>query len=229
METVEAEWHGWQPAPYSDKAQTDANFCRMLVSLPAIPAARGPSISPSAATISLTAPWTWPCAKRAIFGSLVELEMLEGMANRRARASPGRLRPRSLRPCRPPREFLQRPDLPPAPADEIPAPENFLRDSFGLAPESESWNHQRARFVLSWQTRADAATDSRHATSLSRPRDRFQNASDTDWTQPDQRRALADALARGPVPAPAPGLSSQWNDALAALSAAQPQWEKIRP
>ncbi len=226
METVEAEWHGWSPAPYADKAQTDANFCRMLDFACDPRRARAVNLAVGSHNLFDIALILALREARGL-GPLVELEMLEGMANHQARAVRQAASGLVLYAPVVHREnfssaltyLLRR-------LDENTAPENFLRDSFGLAPESESWNRQRDRFVLSWQIRADAATESRRASPLSRPSDHFQNAPDTDWTQPEHRQALADALARGPAQVPAAGLSGQLNDALEALTAAQPQWEK---
>ena len=229
METVEAEWHGWSPAPYADKAQTDANFCRMLDFACDPRRARAVNLAVGSHNLFDIALILALREARGL-GPLVELEMLEGMANHQARAVRQAASGLVLYAPVVHREnfssaltyLLRR-------LDENTAPENFLRDSFGLAPESESWNRQRDRFVLSWQIRADAATESRRASPLSRPSDHFQNAPDTDWTQPEHRQALADALARGPAQVPAAGLSGQLNDALEALTAAQPAMGEERP
>ena len=225
MESVEAEWHSWPRAPYLSKAETDANFCRMLDF--GCDARRAQAVNLAVGSHNL-----FDIALGLVLrqdrglGSLVEFEMLEGMAPHQARAV--RQAAGGLTLYAP---VVHRDNFNSALTyllrrlDENTAPENFLRDLFDLTPESESWNRQRAHFTASWENRAAAAVEPRRSKPLPVPAERFTNIPDTDWTHKSHRVSLAEALTRWraqPQPAPEPqGLSA----ALAQLSAAQPAWE----
>jgi RHH-type proline utilization regulon transcriptional repressor/proline dehydrogenase/delta 1-pyrroline-5-carboxylate dehydrogenase len=225
MESVEAEWHGWARAPYPGKAETDANFCRMLDF--ACDARRARAVNLAVGSHNLFDIALALALRQARgLGPLVELEMLEGMANHQARAV--RQAAGGLVLYAP---VVRRENFSSALTyllrrlDENTAPENFLRDLFGLAPDSESWNRQRDRFARSWEKRAEAAVESRRAAPLSRPSDHFRNAPDTDWTQPVHRQALTEALARRRAEVPPAGEAAALNGVLEALRAAQPGWQ----
>jgi RHH-type proline utilization regulon transcriptional repressor/proline dehydrogenase/delta 1-pyrroline-5-carboxylate dehydrogenase len=85
MESVEAEWHGWPLAPYPDKARTDANFCRMLDY--GCDPSRAHAVNLAVGSHNLfDIGLALVLRETRGLGSLVELEMLEGMANHQARA-----------------------------------------------------------------------------------------------------------------------------------------------
>src|SRR5206468_12990498 len=85
LETVEAELHGWNPAPYSSKAATDANFRRMLEY------ACQPQHA-AAVRVGVGSHNLFDVALALVLRDAngvrdhVEIEMLEGMANHQARA-----------------------------------------------------------------------------------------------------------------------------------------------
>jgi RHH-type proline utilization regulon transcriptional repressor/proline dehydrogenase/delta 1-pyrroline-5-carboxylate dehydrogenase len=225
MESVEAEWHGWPRAPYLSKAETDANFCRMLDF--ACDARRAQAVNLAVGSHNL-----FDIALGLVLrqdrrlGALIEFEMLEGMAPHQARAVQQAAGGLTLYAPVVHRDnfnsaltyLLRR-------LDENTAPENFLRDLFDLTPESESWKRQRVHFAASWENRAAVAVEPRRAKSLPVPCDHFTNVPDTDWTHASHRVSLADALARWrSQPQPAPE-SQELSAALARLAAAQPAWE----
>jgi RHH-type proline utilization regulon transcriptional repressor/proline dehydrogenase/delta 1-pyrroline-5-carboxylate dehydrogenase len=225
MESVEAEWHGWPRAPYLSKAETDANFCRMLDF--GCDARRAQAVNLAVGSHNL-----FDIALGLVLrqdrglGSLIDFEMLEGMAPHQARAV--RQAAGGLVLYAP---VVHRGNFNSALTyllrrlDENTAPENFLRDLFDLTPESESWRRQRAHFAASWENRAAAAVEPRRAKPLPRPADRFANVPDTDWTLESHRVTLADALGRwcaDSMPAPE---QAEVSAALEQLCAAQPAWE----
>jgi len=226
METVEAEWHGWPRAPYASKAETDANFCRMLDYACDPVRARAVNLAVGSHNLFDIALALTLRQARGL-GPLVELEMLEGMANHQARAV--RQAAGGLLLYAP---VVRRENFSSALTyllrrlDENTAPENFLHDLFDFAPDSDTWSRQCARFTASWDGRAGAAIESQRGKPLARPSDHFQNVPDTDWTQSANRRALSEALARRRAEAPAAGEPAELNDALDGLRAAQPAWEK---
>jgi RHH-type transcriptional regulator, proline utilization regulon repressor / proline dehydrogenase / delta 1-pyrroline-5-carboxylate dehydrogenase len=85
METVEAEWHGWPRAPYSSKAETDANFCRMLDFACDPQRAKAVNVAVGSHNLFDIALGLALRQERGL-GSMVEFEMLEGMAPHQARA-----------------------------------------------------------------------------------------------------------------------------------------------
>lgn len=85
METVEAELHGWAPAPYGTKAEVDANYLRLLDA--ALTAERTAAVRLGVASHNLFSLATAVLLARG--RGLVEgldLEMLQGMAPGEARA-----------------------------------------------------------------------------------------------------------------------------------------------
>jgi RHH-type proline utilization regulon transcriptional repressor/proline dehydrogenase/delta 1-pyrroline-5-carboxylate dehydrogenase len=216
MESVDAEWHGWPRAPYLSKAETDANFSRMLDFACDARRARAVNLAVGSHNLFDIALGLVLRQDRGL-GSLVEFEMLEGMAPHQARAV--RQAAAGLVLYAP---VVHRGNRR---LDENTAPENFLRDLFDLTPESESWKRQRAHFAASWENRAAAAVDPRRAKPLPRPADRFANVPDTDWTLESHRVTLADALGRWRADArPAPE-AAEVSVALEKMCAAQPAWE----
>jgi RHH-type proline utilization regulon transcriptional repressor/proline dehydrogenase/delta 1-pyrroline-5-carboxylate dehydrogenase len=85
MESVEAEWHGWPRAPYPSKAETDANFCRMLDFACDPRRAQAVNLAVGSHNLFDIALGLVLRQERGL-GSLVGFEMLEGMAPHQARA-----------------------------------------------------------------------------------------------------------------------------------------------
>jgi RHH-type transcriptional regulator, proline utilization regulon repressor / proline dehydrogenase / delta 1-pyrroline-5-carboxylate dehydrogenase len=84
MESVEAEWHGWPRATCLNKAETDANFCRMLDF--ACDARRAQAVNLAVGSHNLfDIALGLTLRQDRGLGSLVGFEMLEGMAPHQAR------------------------------------------------------------------------------------------------------------------------------------------------
>ncbi|MBA4029617.1 MAG: 1-pyrroline-5-carboxylate dehydrogenase [Planctomyces sp.] len=225
MEQVEAELHGWQPAPYATKAETDANFRRMLEfgCRPENAAAvRLGVASHNLFDVALA------LELRERFGTenRVELEMLEGMANHQARAvrdAAGGLLLYS--PAVQKEDFFGAMSYLVRRLDENTAPENFLRAAFALEPGSPEWREQQRRFEEGWEQRLTVSDRSRRSQPLHAGTDakEFDNEPDSDWTQPAVRHQLDEALVNWTPPA-IPALSPL-NEVLEAARAAQPAWE----
>ncbi len=205
MEAVEAEIHGWHAAPYGSKAETDANFRRLLEygCDPANAAAARLGVA-SHNLFDVALALTLREAKRV--ERLVEIEMLEGMANHQARAvrdAAGGLL--LYAPAVRRDDFLSAMAYLVRRLDENTAPENFLRDMFAMRPGSPEWERQRARFAQGWNERASVSEESRRRLPAVNPARaaHFQNEPETDWTQPPARAALAEAIGSWkPVPLP---------------------------
>jgi RHH-type proline utilization regulon transcriptional repressor/proline dehydrogenase/delta 1-pyrroline-5-carboxylate dehydrogenase len=225
MELVEAELHGWHPAPYPTKADTDANFRRMLEF--ACRPANAASVRIGVGSHNLF-DVALALVLREAHGvrDAIEIEMLEGMANHQARAvrdeAGGLL---VYAPVVHERDFGSALAYLIRRLDENTAPENFLSDLFALTPGSDAWQRQKARFIQGWNVRHALNTESRRKTLPTHPPDGFANEPDTDWTQARHRNGLQRAIDsfRLSDPPPAPDISA----ALDIAKAAQPAWEAL--
>lgn len=227
MERVEAEIHGWHPAPYASKAETDANFRRLLEfgcepeNAAAVRLGVG-SHNLFDVALALT------LRERNQTASLVEIEMLEGMANHQARAvrdAAGGLL--LYAPVVRREDFLSAMAYLVRRLDENSAPENFLHDLFAMRPGSESWERQKVRFQQGWIERHTLSSEPRRRRPAIDPsaRTEFANEPDSDWTQPGTRAAfhLAAEPWRDETPPPLPLLETILNTA----RSAQQDWERL--
>lgn len=227
METVEAELHGWQPAPYSTKAETDANYRRLLEY--GCDPANAKAVRLGVASHNLF-DVALALTLREVNGveDRVEIEMLEGMANHQARAvrdaADGLL---LYAPAVRSDDFLSAMAYLVRRLDENTAPENFLRDMFAMRPGSVEWERQKARFVRGWNERATVSDKSRRSKPAVNPAElvEFANEPDSDWTQASIRLALKQAIASW-QPQSWPGLPAL-DVVLSTAAAAQPTWEAL--
>jgi RHH-type proline utilization regulon transcriptional repressor/proline dehydrogenase/delta 1-pyrroline-5-carboxylate dehydrogenase len=224
MELVEAQLHGWNPAPLPTKADTDANFRRMLeygCQRENAAAVRMGVASHNLFDLALAMVLRQECGSQHD----VELEMLEGMANHQARAvqsqADGLL---VYAPAVKREDFISALAYLVRRLDENTAPENYLHDLFNLHPGTQAWARQERRFVDGWEQRNAAITESRRAHAAPTPADgSFYNIADTDWTQPAARGALMQSIAEWRAPAVGPlGVLEQ---VLARAQAGQAEWE----
>ena len=226
MENVEAELHGWHLAPYASKAETDANFRRMLefACLPENAAA----VNVGAGTHNLF-DVALALVLREANGvrEAVGIEMLEGMADHQARSvrdEAGALL--VYTPVVHERDFGSALAYLIRRLDENTTPENFLSDLFALAPDSPAWERQKERFLRGWAERGTVSTESHRATLPSVRGDVFQNEPDTDWTQAANRAAAQRAIETFRLSEPPAELDAASVSAvLATAKSAQPAWE----
>jgi RHH-type proline utilization regulon transcriptional repressor/proline dehydrogenase/delta 1-pyrroline-5-carboxylate dehydrogenase len=166
MERIEAAVHGWPQAPYTIKAEVDANFKRMveygchpehasavhlgIATHNLFDVAHGlllrddpESLSPIGGEGRVRGPDS--------LEPFVEFEMLEGMANHQARAVQARAGGLLLY-----APVVRAEDFHSAIAylvrrlDENTAADNFLRHVFGLEPGSPDWERERDRFLTAF-------------------------------------------------------------------------------
>jgi RHH-type proline utilization regulon transcriptional repressor/proline dehydrogenase/delta 1-pyrroline-5-carboxylate dehydrogenase len=206
MEAVEAELHGWEPAPYPTKADTDANFRRMLEY-----GCRPENAC--AVRLGVASHNLFDVALALVLRDLngvnqqVEIEMLEGMANHQARAVRDKAGGLLLyAPAVQQNDFMSAMAYLVRRLDENTAPENFLREMFAMRPGSPEWNQQKDRFVRGWNERTTVSAKSRrdrkdchpvaHTPDETQvdPFDPFQNVPDSDWTQQSIRSELRKSL-----------------------------------
>ena len=233
MEQVEAEIHDWPQAPYYSKADVDASYKRMLDT--ALSTAAPGALRLGVASHNLfDVAWALTLRDSLDDPSMIEIEMLEGMAPAQARAV--RDAAGSLLLYAP---VVEKVDREASIAylsrrlDENSGPENFLRSLFDLTPDSPAWQHELERFRASLERR-DAIEITSH-----RDQDRrtesitfaadgsFANVADTDFTTPGNR-AWAEAILAMPAPAE-PALVTtiaEVDDAVARARDAQDRWAR---
>lgn len=227
MEQVDAELHGWNAAPYASKTETDANFRRMLEFGCRPENARAVRLGVASHNLFDIA-LALEMRQQPGLSPLVELEMLEGMANPQARVvqeEAGGLLVYA--------PIVKRADFHSAMAylvrrlDENTSPDNFLRDLFALEPGGDAWQRQEHRFLAGWEMRYRVFGGSYRAHAQTREPVDFVNAPDTDWTQPAERAKLARSLACFRLPAvPKAGVDS-CETVLATATSAQAAWEAL--
>ncbi|HWM78681.1 MAG TPA: proline dehydrogenase family protein, partial [Methylomirabilota bacterium] len=192
MERIEAAVHGWPQAPYTTKAEVDANFKRMVEYGCRLEHAR--AVHLGIATHNLFDVAHGLLLREAEgLEPFVEFEMLEGMANHQARALQARAGGLLLY-----APVVRAEDFHSAIAylvrrlDENTAEDNFLRHVFGLEPGSADWARERDRFLSAFdlvdqlsdaprQRQNRAAEESPPSESFS-PATPFSNEPDTDWS-----------------------------------------------
>ncbi|MAS93268.1 MAG: 1-pyrroline-5-carboxylate dehydrogenase [Verrucomicrobiales bacterium] len=195
MEKVDAEWHGWKQAPFESKIETDASFKRMLEygcrreNAEAVQLGIGShNLFDVALAIVLM--------RENEVTDLVELEMLEGMADAQARAVVEEVG--SILFYAP---VVEENDFGSALAylvrrlDENTAPGNFLTSLFSMKPGSPEWEAQKKNFLEAWERREGVSEEPNRATIPEFPSEGFHNQLDTDWTLPQNRERLTKALA----------------------------------
>lgn len=190
MERVDASLHGWPQAPYTTKAEVDANFKRM-VDYGVLPA-HAQAVHLGIASHNLfDIAYSLLLRRAREVMPYVEFEMLEGMANHQARAVQAQTGGLLLY-----APVVKADDFHSAIAylvrrlDENTAPENFLHDLFGLEVGSAAWDKQRDHFlqaIAQQQTVSDRPRRSQNrATEQPQPAHDapFANEPDTDWSLP---------------------------------------------
>lgn len=225
MESVEAELHDWNVAPYTSKADTDANFKRMLEFACQPENARVVRLGVGSHNLFDIALALVLREKNGV-KDCVEIEMLEGMANHQARAVEQAAGGVLLY-----APIVKRDDFASALAylirrlDENTSPQNFLHDLFGLKPGGATWEKQRKLFLTAWKKRHEVGSHSHRASLPSTSHAAFHNEADSDWTQAARRDSVTKAITNWqPSAAPAAG---DLNETLERARSAQPAWEAL--
>ncbi len=140
MERAEASIRGWPQAPFKTKAETDANYKRMLTE--AITPEKLAAVRIGVASHNLfDLAYGLVLAAEAKAGDRVQFEMLEGMANHQRRALFEHSRNLLLyAPACRKEDFLNAIGYLIRRLDENTGPDNFLRHAFKLRVGTEEWN-----------------------------------------------------------------------------------------
>ena len=233
MEQVEAALHGWPQAPYGSKLDVDASYKRMLERT--LRAGSPGAVRVGVASHNLfEIAWALTIAGHLGARDRIDVEMLEGMAPPQSRAvldvvgdvllyAPiveSKDREASI-------AYLSRR------LDENSSPENFLKSLFDITPGSPAWRRESQRFRASVVARHDVSAQShrvqdraleRPATPVDAP---FANAVDTDFTRPENRRWISDAVDRFTMTEPwLIDTISEVDEVVRAARAAQQAWSQ---
>jgi len=225
-EHVEAAMHGWTPAPYSTKAEVDANYKRCLDWM--LTPEHLATVRVGVASHNLfDIAWAKLLADKRAVADRVGFEMLQGMAPAQSRAVRDATGDLLLY-----TPIVERENFDVAISylirrlEENTAPDNFLRHLFGLGPESPEFEDQARRFR--------AAVHDRHTVTSTPRRTRvrpefaggFSNHPATDVSQPSVQKWLADVRRTRPEPCSA-GVTTEparVDAAVAEARIAQPGW-----
>jgi RHH-type proline utilization regulon transcriptional repressor/proline dehydrogenase/delta 1-pyrroline-5-carboxylate dehydrogenase len=229
MENVDAEIHGWPPAPYRTKADTDASYVALLERL--LDAAAVGTVAVGVASHNL-----FDVALALILseekGAPVDIEMLAGMADSTAAAVAERSGRLLLYvPATTHRDFRNALAYLARRLDENTTPEGFLQHALDMVPGSPAWEEQAGRFTRSVRDRHAMGTRpfqtqdrTDPAPSSVSPGGRFSSEPDTDLTVPGNRRWALAALAAAPRPAPPAASETDVDAAMARAVQAGPAW-----
>jgi RHH-type transcriptional regulator, proline utilization regulon repressor / proline dehydrogenase / delta 1-pyrroline-5-carboxylate dehydrogenase len=230
MESVDAAMHGWHRAPYASKAETDANYIRMLDW--ALERHRLSAVRIGIASHNLfDVAWGRLLAEARGVAGQVEVEMLQGMApgiDRAVLAATGRVR-------------LYTPVVAASDFDSALAylfrrlqenshDENFLRSSFDLSRDRQAFGREQSRFEASVARRWQVSSEPRRRTLPDGPPAGFRNVADTDATDPAARAVVLSALASWQPPElPAAITATVGIDRLVEAAAAAGGWWGRQP
>jgi RHH-type proline utilization regulon transcriptional repressor/proline dehydrogenase/delta 1-pyrroline-5-carboxylate dehydrogenase len=202
MERVEASVRGWAQAPFKTKAETDANYKRMLAEAITPENLRAVRIGVASHNLFDVA-FGLVLAEAAQAGDRVQFEMLEGMANHQRRALFERSRNLLLyAPACRKEEFLHAIGYLIRRLDENTGPENFLRHAFKLKVGSGEWEALERSFREAFHlgiSNAPRRTQNRQQPSVSHPREEipwtdFVNEPDTDFALPQNSEWAAELV-----------------------------------
>ena len=188
MERTEAELHGWNPAPYNTKAEVDASYSR-LINIGLSKENKDCLVIGVASHNLFHIAFAQQLAELREVTSMVEIEMLEGMANAEAMAVKQKFGSVLLY-----SPITLRKDFPAAVAylvrrlDENTSEENYLRASFTIDINNKEFNQQAKRFLDSVHMSHVVSLESKRRTSTALEKEElysnnsFANQADEDIT-----------------------------------------------
>jgi RHH-type transcriptional regulator, proline utilization regulon repressor / proline dehydrogenase / delta 1-pyrroline-5-carboxylate dehydrogenase len=199
METVEAELHGWNSAPYATKPEVDASYKSLLAFL--LQHRYDECVRVGVASHNLfDVAWAIGIVEELRHRSAesrVDFEMLEGMAGAQAQAVREQVGTMLLyTPVVRPSDFTAAIAYLVRRLDENTAPQNFLRNLFDIAPDNEVFTTEVDRFSSAVRDRHIVKLESRRAMLPDQPANsEFRNEPDTDVAVAANRLAIERALA----------------------------------
>jgi len=212
MEKTEAELHGWIAAPYESKSDVDASYARLIDVALQPTHANAVRIGIASHNLFHLA-WAMEIAKERGVFEMIDIEMLEGMANAEALAIAMAMGKVLLyTPVTKKDDFASAVAYLVRRLDENTAPENYLRASFEIEISeigigNSRFAEQRERFLRSVTERHSISTKSlRHNlqhqpdSSVQIQNGVFINEPDGDPTFPEFQRLIKESLVLELVP-----------------------------
>ncbi|MGH9234875.1 MAG: proline dehydrogenase family protein, partial [Acidimicrobiales bacterium] len=236
MEHVEAELHGWAPAPYGAKAEVDANYLRLLDRTLRPELAGIVRVGAASHNLYDVALAHLLARHRGVTPAL-DVEMLQGMSPAQARAVQADAGTVLLyTPVVAPEDFDVAVSYLVRRLEENAQPQNFLHALFAGAPTGEAEAAgggsggaivgQEARFRASVEAMATTPHEPRRRPTRDPAGEHFANTTDSDPALPSVRAWAAERVAARPAPPASPVLAStaDVDHVVAAARAAQPAW-----
>ncbi|UNX54905.1 bifunctional proline dehydrogenase/L-glutamate gamma-semialdehyde dehydrogenase [Georgenia sp. TF02-10] len=229
MEHVEAELHGWAPAPYATKDEVDANYLRL------VERALRPELT-GAVRIGVASHNLYDVALAHLLaqargvGAALDVEMLQGMAPSQARAVRDAVGSVLLyTPVVAPADFDVAVSYLVRRLEENAQSQNFLHALFGGGPAAMS--EQEARFRASVAALPTVPAGPRRTPDHAPAGDTFTNATDSDPALPAVRTWAVERVRATPAPPASPVLAGPADvDAVVATAVhAQPGWAARPP
>jgi RHH-type transcriptional regulator, proline utilization regulon repressor / proline dehydrogenase / delta 1-pyrroline-5-carboxylate dehydrogenase len=225
MEHVDAELHGWEPAPFGSKDEVDANYLR-LVERVLRPDLAGVLRLGVASHNLYDVALAHLLAERRGLGAMLDVEMLQGMAPAQARAVQSAVGTVVLyTPVVASEDFDVAVSYLVRRLEENAQPQNFLHALFA----GDALPDQEARFRRSAAEIAIPPSGRRRQPSRPPASERFANTTDSDPALPSVRAWAADRVAATPRPAGSPHLRSvaEVDAVVSAARSAQPDWAAL--
>jgi RHH-type proline utilization regulon transcriptional repressor/proline dehydrogenase/delta 1-pyrroline-5-carboxylate dehydrogenase len=235
MERVDAELHGWAPAPYPTKAEVDANYKRMVERLLQPRLAGAVRIGVASHNLFDIA-WAIEVARAFDGEDRLEIEMLNGMAPAQARAVAAETGHVLLyAPIVDDADFASAISYLARRLDENSTPENFLSHALTIEPGNAQWADEVQRFRDAVAGRHRVPSAPRRAQDRSSERielpegEPFTNIADTDFTLAPNRAWIEQHLASGGAIAEPPARvgPAAVDRAVAAARGALPAWSAL--
>ncbi len=224
MEHVEAELHGWSPAPYGTKAEVDANYLR-LVERALRPEIAGTLRLGVASHNLYDVALAHLLAERRGVSAALDVEMLQGMAPAQARAVEADVGSVLLyTPVVAPEDFDVAVSYLVRRLEENAQPQNFLHALFAGA--DDAIGDQEARFRASAAALATAPHTRRRSAERPPSGPTFANTTDSDPALPEVREWAAQRVAAASPALDSPVLAStaEVDAVVARARAAQTAW-----
>ncbi len=226
MERVDAAMHNWDQAPYSTKAEVDANYKRCVEW--ALRPAHAEAVRVGVASHNLfDVAWAKLLVDERDVGPCVDFEMLQGMAPTHARAVHQSTEDLLLyTPIVAPVDFDVAISYLIRRLEENASGDNFLRHLFSMAPGSDTFLEQADRFRRAVRDRDAVSSIPHRGDRVPTLHTGFANHPDTDTARPEVQAWLTKtrALAAEPVRAPLTTDLATIEARLAEAGAAQPAW-----
>jgi RHH-type proline utilization regulon transcriptional repressor/proline dehydrogenase/delta 1-pyrroline-5-carboxylate dehydrogenase len=231
MERVDAAMHGWTQAPYDTKAETDANYKRLLdwsIDRDRLSAVRIGVASHNVFDIA----WAKLLADARGVTESVTFEMLQGMAPGVARAVRDATGGVLLY-----TPIVAAGDFDHALAylfrrlEENSSGDNFLRHLFDLATNAEAFAVEQARFEVAVADRWQVSSRPRRLVGEPRSAHGFDNEPDADPTESVVRASILAAVAAPPAVELPEEITdiAEIDDLVASAAAGRDQWREMTP